>query len=273
MNAVVLLRAVFDASATGGVYAGPYVLDAPSESAVALARNWRTTAREGRVIGIAVGPPEWEPALRSAMMLGCDEVTRLWSESTAQADALTVAAVLASRVPADSSLVIGGDSSSDHGAGVVAAAVAENLGWDYLHDVTAVASEGAALTMCVRLDGGKRRYLKTVGPVVVAAARMPTPAFYPRVARCIAARKASIPVSAAGEGDAALPSIEVTSYGPARPLTRHLLQPSAGANPAQRLRQLMAGGVANRGAKTVGGAGEDAGRKLADLLVSEGFVP
>ena len=272
MNAVVLLRAVIDESATGGVYTGPWVLDGASQVAVGLARQWRQTAPGSRIVGIAIGPPEWEPALRGALMLECDEVMRGWSDAMSTADLLTVARAIASSVPAETAIVIGGESSSDHGTGVLPAAIAENLGWPYLGDVTTVVAEECGTTLTVRRDGGLRIRCRTASPVVVAAARMPPPGYYPRVARVIAARKVGIPWFDLGFFESAEQRLEVVGYGPAKPLTRHLLQPSAGANPAQRLRQLMSGGVASRGAQNMGGASDDTARRLADLLVSEGFV-
>ncbi|MBK6319882.1 MAG: hypothetical protein IPF51_14160 [Dehalococcoidia bacterium] len=91
MKAVVLLRAVFDASVGGGTYEGPYVLDGSSQAALGLARQWRSSAPGGRVAGVAIGPPEWEPALRNALVLGCDEVWRGWGDAMGGADVLTVA--------------------------------------------------------------------------------------------------------------------------------------------------------------------------------------
>lgn len=263
---------MFDASVKGGIYEGPWVLDGSSQVAVGLARQWRQTAPGSRIIGIAIGPPEWEPALRSALMLECDEVRRGWSDAMSAADLLTVAQAIASSIPAETAIVIGGESSSDHGTGVLPAAVAASLGWSYLGDVAAVMAEASATTLTVRRDGGLRIRCRTAGPVVVAAARMPAPGYYPRVARVIAARKAGIPCFEVAATGSVQPRVEVVGYGPAKPLTRHLLQPSAGANPAQRLRQLMSGGVASRGAQNIGGAADDTARKLADLLVSEGFV-
>ena len=120
--------------------------------------------------------------------------------------------------------------------------------------------------------GKKPLHCRTEAAIVVAAARMPAPAFYPRVADLIAARKTGIPCVSVDGPKRDAPGIEVIGYGPAKPLTRHLLQPSAGANPAQRLKQLMSGGVTNRGAKAMGGAGDEMARKLVELLVSEGFA-
>ncbi len=272
MKAVVLLRAVFDASVGGGTYEGPYVLDGSSQAALGLARQWRSSAPGGRVAGVAIGPPEWEPALRNALVLGCDEVWRGWGDAMGGADVLTVAQAIAEIVPAGAALVIGGESSSDHGTGLLPAAVAENLGWPYRGEVTGVVAEGAATAFAVRREGGRRLHCRTEAAIVVAAARMPAPAFYPRVADLIAARKTGIPCVSVDGPKRDAPGIEVIGYGPAKPLTRHLLQPSAGANPAQRLKQLMSGGVTNRGAKAMGGAGDEMARKLVELLVSEGFA-
>jgi electron transfer flavoprotein beta subunit len=276
MTIAVLLRAVFDPTVEGGTYDGHHVLDGPSIVAIHLARQFRKQARGETILGIGAGPREWETPLRTALALECDRVVRPWPADgkgdAAASSVIEAARLIAASLPADTRLVVAGEASTDHGTGVLAAAIAECLGWPFVANAGTVASEGSdRCLVTVRSGGGKRTLLRVTGPVVVSAARMPTPALYPRVASLIAARRQAIPAGPAparpGRG-----GVTVVGYGPERPSTRHLLQPSANANPAQRLRQLMSGGMSNRNGEKLGGAGPDIARQLTALLAKEGFI-
>jgi electron transfer flavoprotein alpha/beta subunit len=271
VNLAVLLRAVHDPDLSGGIYDGNYLLDGPSLVALSLARRWRKQGGTGRLAGIAVGPPGWDPAIRTALALECDEVRRAPADPETL-DVVGTARAIAACLPEGTGLVVAGESSSDHGTGLLAAALAEVLGWHFLGGVTALSPEGEGTALSVRRAGGRRAHYWTAGPAVVSAARVPAPALYPRLARFLAARKAAIPTVDLDGVLAVSPAIGVAGYGPARPSTRALIQPSAGANPAQRLRQLMSGGMASRNAQTMGGGAQEVARQLVALLAKEGFV-
>ncbi|GMV84559.1 MAG: hypothetical protein AMXMBFR80_04170 [Dehalococcoidia bacterium] len=271
MNAAVLLRAVVDEGLAGGVRGSTVALDAPSCDAIVLALGGRSLAG-GMLHGIAAGPPGWDPALRDALALGLDSVCRVWGEEAVEGDVLVHAEALAAALPAGVALVIGGSAASDHGSGLLPFAIAERLGWPAIENVTAMGSLGGVAVVQVRARGGRRLTCRLPERAVLVAApgqRLP----YPAVARKLAARKAAIAefAPAAGPGRAARWRIE--GYGPARPVTRHLLRPSASANAGGRLRQLMSGGAgASSGASASLNAGEGIAVQLADLLAREGLL-
>jgi electron transfer flavoprotein beta subunit len=276
MKVGVLLRVIVDPELAAGVERTTLRLDDPSLVAIGLALALRRQQPGTGLFGIAVGPPDWDHALQEALALGLDRVERAWSDAFESADLLATASAIADAVPGDTSLLLAGSAATDHGSGILPAAVAELLGWPLLTDVGTIDCQAdGQMTATVRAGGGRQRSYRLPERAVLAAARMPAPPLYPRLARRFAARKSGVPerrpaINALVEGAAR--RIGPPEYGPARPLTRHLLQPSAAAKPADRLRQLMSGGMSNRGAKTLDADDGGIARQLAELLEKEGLL-
>ena len=222
----------------------------------------------GEVIGMAVGPPGWEPALRDAIAFGADRVTRLWDDGD-EGGIVETAAAIAAALPAAAGAVIAGPAAPDHGSGMLPFALAECLGWPAVEDVVAVESENGKTVLRVRGRGGRRFTLALPAHAVLVAARghaLP----YPPVARRLAARRAAIPLLArAGHGGA--PWI-IEGYGPAMPVTRHLLRPAANTSAGGRLRHLMSGGATSAQGRASAPQGSDnMVAQLADILAGEGL--
>lgn len=271
MNAAVLLRAVFDEGLAGGVRRSTIALDAPSCDAIVVALGLRSLWG-GALHGIAAGPAGWDPALRDALALGLDNASRVWSEEALEGDLLADAGALAAAIPPGTALVIAGSAASDHGSGLLPFAIAERLGWPAIENVTAIGSPGGIPVVQVRARSGRRLTCRLPEHAVLVAApgqRLP----YPPVARRLAATKATIPGVAPAAEPGQAPRWRIDGYGPARPVTRHLLRPSASANAGGRLRQLMSGGSgATPGASRSLSAGEDIAVQLASLLAREGVL-
>ncbi|GAB4336172.1 MAG: hypothetical protein Kow0010_23920 [Dehalococcoidia bacterium] len=273
MTIAVLLRAIEDPDLAGGVTGTTLRLDDPSVTALSLAFALRAHTSAAPIVGLAAGPSEWDPVLRETLALGVDRVLRAWSSSLADADAIATARTLARTVPVDSSYVVAGSASSDHGCGILPAAIAEYLGWPLLADVAAIerSADVPGLVAQVRAGGGRRRRYRLTPPLVIAAVRQPPPPMYPPLARRLAARRATILSTEPGEEPAR--TVTMKGTGPAWPRRRQLIQPSATANPAQRLRQLMSGGVGGSGggqSATLDGA--RAAETLATWLQDHNFV-
>ncbi|MCL4231113.1 MAG: hypothetical protein KJ053_05995 [Dehalococcoidia bacterium] len=276
MNVVVLLRVIDDPELAAGVTGSTLRIDDPSLVALGMALDLVRRSPGARLTAVAAGPGEWDAALREAVALGADDVARAWSDEFAPLDIPASAAALAAAIPRDTSLVIAGGPAGDHGSGVLPGAVAEALTLPLLAEVTAIETGPDGLVAQTRGDGGRRRRFALPARAVLVTARMPTPGLVPPLARRLAARKR--PVAAILPGETGLLSgaserTAILEYGPARPLTRHLLKPSASANPADRLRQLMSGGMSGRAGKTLdSGGGSGMAGQLAEILVREGYL-
>ena len=271
MSAIVLLRAVFDAELVWGSRGSSLRLDEPSESAIALGLGFRAACGEP-LCGFASGPPDWDAALRDAVAVGLDSVTRIWSPVLEEGDLVTHARALAGQVPREARLVIAGGAASDHGSGILPLAIAELLGWPAIEDAIDVGMEGGRLAVRVRARGGR---LLTYGlparAVLVAGRGHALP--YPTVARKLAAQRAVPAVCSPAAGPGMEQRLYVESYGPARPVTRHLFRPSTSANAGGRLRQLMAGGASpSPSAAKALQSGDGLAAQVADLLAREGLL-
>lgn len=271
MSIIVLLRAVSDPELTGGIRGSSYRLDGPSEDAIALGLSLRACS-PAPMRGVAIGPPEWDVPLRDAVSLGIDQVERLWGPSVTGGDIVAHARLLACNVSADARAVIAGGTATDHGSGLIPFALAELLNWPVIERTIEAGIEGAALVVRSLAGGGRRTTYRMPGQaVLVAASGRALP--YPTVARKVAARRAAVPVVTPPAGNAAEPTFTFAGFGPARPVTRHLLRPSTASGAAGRLRHLMAGGAspsgAARGAMT---ADASVATQLADLLDREGLL-
>ena len=271
MSIIVLLRAVSDPELAGGIRGSNFRLDAPSEDAIALGLSLRSCSL-APMRGVAIGPPEWDMPLRDAVSLGVDEVERLWGPSVAAGDIVAHARLLADKVSADARAVIAGGIATDHGSGLIPFALAELLGWPVIERTIEAAVEGAGLVVRSRGSGGRRITYRMPGHAVLVAS--PGHALpYPTVARKLAARRAAVPVFTPSAGHAGGPAFTLEGFGPARPVTRHLLRPSTASGAGGRLRHLMAGGASPSGpARSAMAAEASVATQLADLLDKEGLL-
>ena len=270
MKTVVLLRARNDPELEHGVRESTMCLDEPSADALAVGLG-HVAAAGGELAGIAVGPPEWEPALRDAIAMGVAGVVRLWGPAVEEGGLVAAASAIAGEVRGSATIVIAGGPAPDHGSGILPFALAEFLDWAVIEDVVETGVEGGRTVARVRRSGGRRQTLRLPpGAVLVAARGHVLP--YPAVARKLAARRALIPEHSPATGTAARPW-QIEGYGPAMPVTRHLLRPSATASAGGRLRQLMAGGATRQGkqAPAAEGGGGMASQ-LADILAKQGLL-
>jgi electron transfer flavoprotein alpha/beta subunit len=264
----VLLRAVPDREAPGGE--APLLLDAPSQTAVCQAVEWRKSSGE-KLTGVAVGPREWEAALRQALALGLDSAERIETAEEMPDIAATAAAIAAS-LPDDACLVFAGSAASDCGSGTLPAALAGVLDWPLISGVVWARQTAEGLEVEAVAGAGKRALYRFAGPAVLSAAWLGPPAVYAPLARRLAAGRAAIAVREAGAAASAAERCLLLGFGPGKPRTKRLIQPSAAARPGDRLSQLMAGG-GRRAASKLSGDAEDLARQLLALLGKAGLLP
>jgi electron transfer flavoprotein alpha/beta subunit len=269
MNAVVLVRAVVDAEAAGS----PQVtLDAPSVAALCQALDWRGPS-DATLTALASGPPDWEPALREALALGAAAAVRVEVAEGGAVDIAWTARALAGAMPSDTAFVFAGAAASDHGSGVLPAALAGCLDWPLISDVVRATHTEGRLQAEVDAGAGVRCTYETEGPAVIVAAPVPPPPVYAPLAKRLAAARISIQArEAITNGAAAGECSRFLGYGPGKPRTKHLLKPSASARAGDRLSQLMSGGAQRQSSKLSGDAA-DLARQLADLLERSGLLP
>jgi len=267
--AAVLLRAVRDIE---GGPAAPFVLDTATMVALNQGLVWRRGVPGSRLVGVACGPVAWEAALREALALGLDAVTRAEDSGPECGSVKETATALVAALPPGAVAVFAGASASDFGSGALPGAIAALLDLPLLAEVIAVEAGEAQVIARVRAGAGRHLAVRVAGGAVYVAANLPRPPLYPPLARRLAAQRTPIAVAGPYPGPLA-PELELAGYGPARPRTRRLLKPDSSARSGERLKQLMAGGMTNRPGSVIRSESESVAWTLVDLLEKEGLLP
>jgi electron transfer flavoprotein alpha/beta subunit len=269
MNVVALIRPVHDAALAGGVTGSTLRVDDPSLSAFSLACTLTALGEPGVLTALAVGPPEWDGALRDVLAMGAHAVLRAWSPAPADPEIAATAHAICDALPPAVDVIVSGAAATDHGSGALPAAVAALLDWPLLADVTAVESDPSGLVAQVRASGGRRQVYRLQPPLVVIVAPQPAQPPYPPLARRLAAKRATVPVCQL-QLSSWDPGLEPAGTGPAWPRRRHLIQPEASGRAGDRLRSLMSAGISSRKSDTIDAAG--AAGTLATWLIDGGFL-
>lgn len=139
------------------------VPDEINERTLEHALRYRDDSGAAEVTVLTMAPLTDESSVRKFLAMGADSAVMICDDGLAGADAIRTAAVLAAAVQkCGADLVLAGNESTDGRGGVVAAMVAEHLGWPVLpaldelqitpQGVTGtVTSEGETLTLTTSL--------------------------------------------------------------------------------------------------------------------------
>jgi electron transfer flavoprotein beta subunit len=213
---------------------------------------------ETRVFGL--GPATVEDLLRTCRALG--------ATATARApDLFAVAAALRAEPP---DLVLAPHRSADHGAGVVAPALAGLLDLPQATAVEALRIEGGEAVVVRRLDRGEREEAAVPLPAVVAVepgivrARAATPA------ALLASRAA--PVPSLGPGTAPGPRPRLRGHGPPRPAPPRLAAPDPSLPAQARIDAIVGASIRAARRELVTGSADEVARRIAEFLAERGFV-
>jgi electron transfer flavoprotein beta subunit len=124
--------------------------------------------RAGEVVVVSVGDEHAETGLRSYLAMGADRAVRIWDPELQDADALTVATVLAALARRERpELILCGAQSSDAANAATGVALAGPLALAHVAVVSAIAREGERLTVQRELDGGAVEVLELSLPALL----------------------------------------------------------------------------------------------------------
>ncbi len=186
MNVVVCIKLVPDPNTPGELEAATWrlrrdladqVLDPADECGIEAGLRL-VEAHGGEVRVVSMGPEKALDAIRKALAMGAARGVLVSEEGLRGSDALTTAKVLAAaigREPFD--LVITATESTDGYTGVVPQAIAELLGLPAVTFVTAVASDGSALTVTRQDEGGSARIAATLPCLLAVTAGVNEPRY------------------------------------------------------------------------------------------------
>jgi electron transfer flavoprotein beta subunit len=196
------------------------------EAALAL----REATGDGEVVALTVGDEEAEEALLGCLAKGADRGVRIWDETLAGAEPLTVARVLAAAVEREApDLVLCGVQSSDSVNGATGIALAGLLDLPHVAVVKRLDYDAASATATVEreLEGGLVEVLRVRTPALLT---IQTGINQPRYATLRAIKQArEKPLTVEGLGDLGLDPAELESVAGSRRRELAIPDRSAGA--------------------------------------------
>jgi electron transfer flavoprotein beta subunit len=196
------------------------------EAALAL----REATGDGEVVALTVGDEEAEEALLGCLAKGADRGVRIWDETLAGAEPLTVARVLAAAVEREApDLVLCGVQSSDSVNGATGIALAGLLDLPHVAVVRRLDYDAASATATVEreLEGGLVEVLRVRTPALLT---IQTGINQPRYATLRAIKQArEKPLTVEGLGDLGLDPAELESAAGSRRRELAIPDRSAGA--------------------------------------------
>ncbi len=139
--------------------------DAALEQALLLSEK----IGSGEVVAVTIGPEDAEDTLRKVLAKGAHRAVRVWDDSLADADPVTVARALAGVARhEDADLILAGVQSSDLAHGATGTAMARILGLPHAAVVLGIEWDGGGLLTATReLEGGVRHRFELPAPALL----------------------------------------------------------------------------------------------------------
>lgn len=158
-----------------------YILNEWDDTALEQALQFTEQQEGGEVVVVTVGPPEAEGSMRKALGKGAHRGVRIWDDSLADADPITIARVLAGLILEEKpDLVITGAQSADLAQSATGVALARLLDLPSAAFVIKAQWDGASELLVTReLEGGIGHSISVPMPALIT---MQTGANSPRYA-------------------------------------------------------------------------------------------
>lgn len=232
-------------------------------AAVRMATLIRDQLGDSQVTALSIGPPQSEAVLRKSLAFGADRAVRLDADPANLVDANAVAHLLAALARyLEGSLVLCGAQAADTMGGQTGIAVAVSLGWPVVPSVAelVLVKGKSSLVLKRRLDGGRRAVVEADLPAALTCDPSCVPPHYPSLplamkslrAPIVALRLADLGVSPKVMADLSL--LRAVAISSPKPRPKKILAPDSSLSAADRIRAIMAGGVAERQSDILKGA-------------------
>ncbi len=147
-----------------------FILNEWDDTALEAALQSIEKLGSGEVVAVTVGPERTEATLRKVMAKGAHRGVRVWDDSLAGADPVTIARALAGIAKAEEAdLILTGTQSADQAQGATGTALARILGIPHTAVVLEMDWDGAGSLILMReLEGGMGHAFEMPAPAVVA---------------------------------------------------------------------------------------------------------
>lgn len=179
----------FDDDGTVDREGGDGLLCELDEYAVEQSLQLAEAGDDVEVVALTMGPDDASDAIKKALQLGASSGVHVSDEALHGSDALATSAVLAAAVRRlEPDLVVCGMASTDGGMGVVAAMLAERLGWPGLTLASRVELAGRTLTVVRDSDTVTQTVVAEL-PAVLSVTDQSGEPRYPGLKNIMAAKK------------------------------------------------------------------------------------
>ncbi len=255
-----------------------YLMDPVDE--VAVSEAIRITERDGgKVTVISLGPPKTEEVLKNALKMGADEAIHLCDEAFDNLDAFATSIILAKQIAKiQYDIILCGRESLDESSGFLGAGIAE---WLSLPLVTAVTrldvfSDTKTARVHRRVKGGDREILECSLPAVFTVETVLRKPVYPPLKTILRGLKKEITtVSAKSLGidiSSLEPAVVTLSVSQPKPRLKKTATIDSKLSASERMKLLMAGGVQQKGSKTVEKPPQAAAAEIIQFLINNGII-
>ncbi|AXL13246.1 electron transfer flavoprotein subunit beta/FixA family protein [Microbacterium foliorum] len=174
--------------------AGDLVLDEITERALEVALSHADKNEGTEVVALAMAPAGSTASVRRALAIGAGSAVHIADEQLAGADLGLTAETLAAAIRrAEPDLVITGNLSTDGSGGVMAAMLAEHLGWSQATALTSVEITGDSVTGVRGADAGGQPISASLPAVISITEALPD-ARFPNFKGIMAAKKKPLEV-------------------------------------------------------------------------------
>lgn len=215
-----------------------YQLNEPDTYALEEALQLREAAGDGEVVVVTVGDEDTTETLRKGLAMGADRAVRVWSNTVALHDPVTVARALAVAVRAEApDFLFCGVQSSDAAQQSTGPAIASVLGLPCVTVATKIEHTDDTTIIHRELGGGRTEIIEVAGPVVVTIQTGLNSPRFGTFKEMVRAKKATIPV--VDPGDLGLPAATVRRLYLPEEGRRHVEMLDRPADVAARILQLV----------------------------------
>jgi len=259
-----------------------YVVNSYDKLAAEEAVRIKERSGDGHVTLISMGPPSAEKGLRNCLALGADRAILLCDPDFDGSDSYATGVALAKAIATlEYNLVLCGARSSDSNAGFVGAVLAENLGLPLVSEVTCVeVFDSERMTVHKNLEKGNRAVIEVRLPALLtveAGINEPRYASLPSIIAAQRKRVERFDLRALGLSPRDVGSgasrTKVLGLSLPKPRPKRLFTPDSNLSAAERMRQVMSGGITQKSGELLEGDPDDVASKLLQFLLEQGLVP
>jgi electron transfer flavoprotein beta subunit len=252
-----------------------YMLNPSDLAAVEAAVRLKENDGSHSVVTLSMAPLAMEGLFRRCLAIGADRAILLWDKTLADSDSYAAGVVLAKAAESFSpGLILCGQKAVDTEMGYSGYVIAAQLGIPFVGRVVRMEILPSGKVMVEsKLEKGNRERVEVSFPTVLGVDDSLNEPRYASLPSLIAALKGEVeryslkeldlPESEVGAGGS---KIKVAALSPPKPRPKKLFVPDSNLSAAERMQQVMSGGVASEKKDLFEGSPEELSQKFVQFL-------